>query len=78
MKKLPSRFGPVLYALLLSGAMSFLVTGIAVIHNLGWVDGLLGVCVQSWLPAWRVAFTAVVMLAPLVRMVVGGCVEPEQ
>jgi len=77
MKKLPPGFDRPLYALLLSGAMSFLVTSMAVFHSVGWVNGLLGLYVQSWLPAWAVAFLAVLILAPGVRKVVGCCVEPK-
>jgi hypothetical protein len=77
MRKLPARFEPQLFALLLSGLMSLVVTSVAVIGHTGWVDGVLGMCVQTWLPAWGIAFPLVMILAPGIRKLVRRCVEPE-
>lgn len=75
MKKLPPGFESPLFALLLSGAMSLLVTSMALVRNIGWVDGLLGMCIESWPPAWGVAFFSILIIAPIVRKVVRWCVE---
>jgi len=75
MKKLPAHHGPLLFAFLLSGVMSLLVSSLAVIRQVGWVDGLLGLCVQTWLPAWGVAFLVALLLVKPIRGVVERCVE---
>lgn len=75
MKKLPARHGPILFAFLLSGVMSLLVSSLAVIHQVGWVDGLLGLCVRTWLPAWGIAFLVALFMAKPIRWMVARCVE---
>lgn len=77
MRKLPARFEPWLFALLLSGLMSLIVSSVAVIGHSGWVDGVLGMCVKTWLPAWGIAFPLVMILAPGIRRVVRRCVGTE-
>lgn len=75
MKKLPARHGPVLFAFLLSGVMSLLVSSLAIIGQVGWVDGVLGLCVQTWLPAWGVAFVVALFMVKPVRWVVARLVQ---
>jgi hypothetical protein len=74
-RKLPSRYAPYLFGLLLSGLMSFIVAGIATIRALGFVDGVLFNWITAWLGAWVVAFPAVLVVAPLVRRIVAAVVE---
>lgn len=71
--KLPARLEPVLFAFLLSGAMSLLVSSMAVIRHVGWVEGVFGLCVQTWLPAWGMAFIAALLLAPAIRKLTRYC-----
>jgi hypothetical protein len=77
MKRLPARFEPQLFALLLSGLMSLVVTSVAVIGHIGWIDGVLGMCVQTWLPAWGIAFPLAMILVPVIKKLVRRCVEWE-
>ncbi len=76
MKKLPARHAPILFSLLLSGVMSLLVSSLAVIRQVGWVDGVLGLCVHTWLPAWGIAFLVAMLVAQPIQKVVSRCVEP--
>jgi hypothetical protein len=69
---MPPRFAPFLFGLLLSGMMSFLVSGVATFRALGAVDGFLGFWVAAWLPSWAVAFPTVLVAAPLVRRIVAA------
>jgi hypothetical protein len=69
-RKLPPRFAPVLFALILSGIMSLLVSGIATARAVGVTDLFLYKWITAWLFAWAVAFPGVFVLAPLVRRVV--------
>jgi hypothetical protein len=75
--KLPARLEPVLFAFLLSGAKSRLVSSMAVIRHVGWVDGVLNLCVQTWLPAWGMAFFAAMIFAPVIRKLTRYCCVKE-
>lgn len=68
---MPARFAPALFGFILSGFMSFAVSGIAMLRNAGVVDGLLGLWVNAWLPSWAFAFPVVLIVAPITRRMVG-------
>lgn len=68
---IPARFAPLLFAFILSGLMSFMVSGISTLRATGLGEGfvtrwLLG----GWLPSWALAFPAVLIIAPLTRKLV--------
>jgi hypothetical protein len=69
MNKLPARFEHLLFALLLSGLMSMLVSGVATWNAVGLIDGFPAKWLTAWLGSWAVAFPAVMVVAPLVRRV---------
>jgi len=76
MKKLPAQFELPLFALLLSGLMSFIVSGVALMRNLGDIPSTT-LWINAWLASWLVAFPAVILIAPLVRKIVGRLVAPK-
>lgn len=65
--KLPASFEPFVFGLLLSGLMSFIITGIATWNALGFITTFAAQWMQSWLFAWAVAFPTVLVMAPLAR-----------
>jgi hypothetical protein len=65
------RFSPVLFGLVLSALMSFIVSCIATFRNAGLVDGFLSLWINAWLPSWLIAFPTVLVVAPLARRLVG-------
>jgi hypothetical protein len=74
--KIPKRFAPFLFPLLLSGFMTFLITGISMIRVLG-IDTLVkdpGNFLQVWMKAyvssWLVAYPILLLVIPVVRRVV--------
>ncbi|WP_264211587.1 DUF2798 domain-containing protein [Leisingera thetidis] len=71
---LPARFAPVLFALLLSGMMSCIVSGLSTLRVTG-----SGTFLSGWMAAWGfsrpVAFPAVLVAAPLVRRLVARLVR---
>lgn len=69
---IPARFAPVLFGFLLSGMMSFLVSGISTLRAIGLADGFFGIWISAWLPSWLVAFPAVLIVAPVARRVVAA------
>ncbi len=69
---IPARLAPVLFGFLLSGMMSFLVSGVATLRALGPIEGFAWYWFTAWLPAWGVAFPAVLVVAPVARRLVGA------
>lgn len=67
---LPQRFAPLLFGLILSGLMSLLVSGIAMIRATGLVHGFVGAWTSAWLTAWLFAFPVVLVIAPIARAAV--------
>lgn len=74
---IPARYAPYLFGFILSGLMSFLVSGIATIRAIGMVPGILGFWIEAWLPSWFVAFPVVLVVAPFTRRIVARLVRPE-
>jgi hypothetical protein len=75
MTRLPARFELPLFALLLSGLMSLLVSGVATWNAVGLYAEFTDKWLSAWLNSWLVAFPAVMVVAPLVRKLVGRCVR---
>lgn len=67
---IPKKYGPMLFSLILSGAMSLLVSGIATLRAVGMVNDAANLWVSGWLTAWAVAFPAVQVISPFARKVV--------
>ena len=74
---LPARFAHPLFALILSGVMSLIVSGLSTLRSHGLVDGFAVSWLEAWSLSWPVAFVLVLFLAPLVRKLVGRLVRPE-
>ncbi len=72
---IPQRYEHAVFALVLSGLMSFIVSGISTLLALGVTPELLGRWIGSWLPSWAVAFPAVLIVAPVARRIVGALVR---
>jgi hypothetical protein len=71
----PQRATPILFALILSGLMSFFVTCIATWRVVGLSDGFFGLWMGSWVTSWIVAFPLVLILGPLTRKIVAKLVR---
>ncbi|MBF9035441.1 DUF2798 domain-containing protein [Rhodobacterales bacterium HKCCE2091] len=74
---IPARFAHILFALILSGLMSCLVSGLATWRALGVVEGFPALWLWSWLNSWAVAFPAVLVVAPLTRRIVALLTRPD-
>lgn len=74
---LPARFAPVVFGLILSGLMSCIVSGIAIIRTTGIVPQLPWLWFSAWLASWAVAFPTVLVVAPLTRRLVARLVKAE-
>jgi hypothetical protein len=74
---IPRKYAPMLFGLILSGLMSFLVSGISVVRTTGLVADTLSLWTGAWLTAWLFAFPIVLVAAPTARRMVQQLVEPE-
>lgn len=74
--KIPKRYSGLLFGFLLSGFMTFLISGISLVRVLGPAAALtdFGGFSQAWISAyassWPVAFPVVLVVAPVVRRLV--------
>jgi len=75
MRKLPAHYLPVVVPLLLSLKMTFVVSGIATLKGLGFVEGFVGKWMSAWALSWAVAFPVLLVMMPLVRRVAALIVE---
>lgn len=74
---IPARFAPILFGLIVSGLMSCVVSGIATVRALGFVDDLFFQWMTSWAFSWSVAFPTVLVVAPFARRTVARWTRPE-
>jgi hypothetical protein len=54
-------------AALLSGFMSFIMSGAITFINLGFVDGFIGIWFHAWLVAYAIAFPTILLVFPFAR-----------
>lgn len=71
---IPRKYAPVVFALILSGLMSLMVSGIATLRAVGPIPGFAGLWLGAWLTAWLLAFPLVLVIAPLARRAVESLV----
>jgi len=64
---IPKRLAPVVFGLIVSGLMSFLVSLVATIKAVGFVPDLKSLWLSAWVYAWAVAFPTILVVAPIVR-----------
>lgn len=74
---IPARYAHIAFGFVLSGMMSFLVSGISTFLTVGFVPGILGQWIGAWLPSWAVAFPIVLIVAPAARRLVAKLTIPE-
>lgn len=58
-----------IFSLLVTMFMSFVISGVLVVVNLGLVNNFLFIWLNAWLKAWLVAFPSVLFIIPFVRKV---------
>ncbi|WP_207882958.1 DUF2798 domain-containing protein [Pseudomonas sp. 30_B] len=70
------RYSPLLFALILSGVMTLLVSGLSTFRAVGLVPDLTQLWLGAWLSSWCIAFPLVLVIAPLTRRLVEKLVQP--
>ncbi len=56
---------PILFGLIVSGLMSFVVAGVSTYASVGHV--MVDLWMSNWLKSWAVAFPTILVVAPMVR-----------
>lgn len=69
--RIPARFAPVLFSALLSAIMVCIVSAFVIAVTQGVHAGFFEQWLKSCITTWPVAFPTVVVVAPLVRNLVG-------
>ncbi|HFS8927786.1 TPA: DUF2798 domain-containing protein [Pseudomonas aeruginosa] len=64
------RYGPLLFALILSGVMTLLVSGLSTWRAVGLASPFAHLWLGAWLTNWSIAFPLVLVIAPLTRRLV--------
>ncbi len=76
LKRLPARYNGIIMPLILSIFMSGIVSFIATVKSVGFVDNLVGLWLGAWQISWLIAFPTLLVLLPIVRRLVALIVEP--
>ncbi|MCI5077488.1 DUF2798 domain-containing protein [Oricola sp.] len=74
---IPKRLEFIAFGLLLSGLMSGIVSGVATALALGLVPDFAFLWFKAWLSSWALAFPSVLVVAPIVRNILGRIVKPD-
>jgi hypothetical protein len=69
--KIDKRFAPVLNALLMAIVLPFFMTFVVSAVNIGFTGMLIGAWMRTWAIASAAAFPLIILLAPLIKKVVG-------
>jgi len=67
MSMFPRRAAPLLFAFVLSGFMTLIVSGVVTLIALGPAAGIAKVWMGSWITAWIIAFPSLILIRPLVH-----------
>ena len=73
--KIPRRYAPIVFALLMSSGMSGLMSASLTLVNTGFDGGFATRWGQAWVAAFAIAFPLVSILAPRVRKLVERITE---
>ncbi|ENW78894.1 hypothetical protein F909_03211 [Acinetobacter sp. ANC 3929] len=60
-----------LFPLILSGMMSFLISGITTLKAVGLIDNFFSMWMSAWAVAWMFAFPSVLVCAPIAQRLAG-------
>jgi hypothetical protein len=67
---IPKRFAPYLFALLLAGLMTLVVSGVVTALNVGVPPDFMQRWLRGWLTTWAIAFPVLLLVRPFVHRVV--------
>ena len=74
--KLPSRFAPILFSLIVSLIMSCIVAGISTFSAISFSDGFFTSWMVAWGKSWPIAFPILLTVVPMPRQLVTVFLDP--
>jgi hypothetical protein len=74
--KLPSRFAPILFSLIVSLTMSCIVAGISTFSTISFSDGFFTSWMVAWGKSWPIAFPILLTVVPMARKLVNVFSDP--
>ena len=74
--KLPSRFAPILFSLIVSLTMSCIVAGISTFSTISFSDDLVTSWMVAWGKSWPIAFPILLTVVPMARKLVNVFLDP--
>ena len=75
---IPARYSKLLFGLIMSGIMSFLISGLSTFRSLGLSADAVGVWLSGWPLSWAVAFPIVAVVAPVSQRLVHALTTPRK
>lgn len=76
LKRLPARTAGLLMPLILSILMTFVVSAVVTLTNVGLTNDVLGKWMSAWGLSWVIAFPTLLCALPVARRAVKALVEP--
>lgn len=73
--RIPARYAQLLTAVIVSLVMTCIVSGISTLRSIGLAQNFFSVWPVAWAMSWAVAFPVFLLVAPLVRRIVGTLVD---
>ena len=67
---IPKRFAPYVFALLLAGVMTFVVSGVVTLINVGLPRDFAARWLGAWLTTWMIAYPVLLVVRPAVQRLV--------
>ena len=64
---IPKRYGPLVFAVLLTCLMTLVISGVATAINVGFPPDFIGRWVRAWLPNWAIACPVLLFMRPVVQ-----------
>lgn len=74
--RLPARYAGLLMPMILSILMTFVVSGVATVKNLGFAPEFAPSWMSAWAVSWVIAFPTLLVALPITRRIVQTIVEP--
>jgi len=73
---IPARYSKVLFGIIMSGMMSFLISGVSTFRGLGLNAEAVAAWLSGWPIAWAVSCPIVAVVAPLSQRIVTALTKP--
>lgn len=74
---IPRKYEFYVFTFLMALFMSFFMSGVITLINIGWVDGFFGLWIEAFIKAFVIAYPTIMVVVPQVRRVVNMVVRQD-